>query len=831
MTDPAPTSCPLPSTLPADASLADRRARLARIKRQVVGSSKAKEGLLKAGEVPSLVALLVSSPETTLDDSLALSAEAASVLAALSLPTLTAVSTLLSSSAHVAVVRALSLVLSSSNASPNVPQATQHKLLESHLRALRALHVDLVKVVGPREWGTEVVGASIDVEERRDVESLWLPQKTKASEAGEGGIGKGKERENDEDVAMSGAEGSAGVDLAELKRQAEEALDAVFRTSSTAPSSFPDIGSSSASSAVPSSSASLPSALVDLLVSTAQFDPASPSPVPFPQRMRLADLVCSFISGVVRHSSQRETLTAGEKGREGLAALRRLAEHGDDKVRESAMKALTVLVHDHLETVLALLNLGIGPTPRFCLAPICPLLSASEAPVRLAAATLLAVVIKTLCTSRPTAKEVPDEEFGPPLTQVLLNIIEKEPELRARAGFAFAYLVADQPQLQAKAINARAMSIFHSVLSQPMLLDQPYPTPAALEADARVREGILLSLASLAALYEPHRRLILDASLLPHLLTSLSHPIVGVRAAACHCIRGLSRSVNVLRTDLVEAHAEEQLVWLLREEENGVVKITASAAVANLLLEFSPMRNVLVEAGCIPRMCSLATKSANPTLRLNAMWALKNATYQSSTDFKRALLQHLTWDHLAALISAGSPPAISEQALGILRNITCVTNNEAITGLAPGELGEDRLLGLLEEKVAGSGVEEGRWEEGVVQALYCLNNIATAHEAAQLAIASRTTLLRYVLSYLDSPILTLRVASLWVLHNLIYRRGASSSYLSRSASSSSSAPRQPQEIVDKLRALGLDGMLRKLERDPELDVRERVKDLKEGLAV
>lgn len=36
------------------------------------------------------------------------------------------------------------------------------------------------------------------------------------------------------------------------------------------------------------------------------------------------------------------------------------------------------------------------------------------------------------------------------------------------------------------------------------------------------------------------------------------------------------------------------------------------------------------------------------------------------------------------------------------------------------------------------------------KALYCLNNIATAHEAAQLEIASRTVILRYLLFYLVS---------------------------------------------------------------------------------
>lgn len=48
--------------------------------------------------------------------------------------------------------------------------------------------------------------------------------------------------------------------------------------------------------------------------------------------------------------------------------------------------------------------------------------------------------------------------------------------------------------------------------------------------------------------------------------------------------------------------------------------------------------------------------------------------------------------------------ATAEVALGILRNITCVTNNEAITGLRDDELGEDRLLSLLEAQITGSSM-------------------------------------------------------------------------------------------------------------------------------
>lgn len=47
----------------------------------------------------------------------------------------------------------------------------------------------------------------------------------------------------------------------------------------------------------------------------------------------------------------------------------------------------------------------------------------------------------------------------------------------------------------------------------------------------------------------------------------------------------------------------------------------------------------------------------------------------------------------------------------------------------------------------------------------------------------------------------------------------------------STSPRQrrPQEIVEKLRALGLDSRLKSLERDTDLNVRERVRDIKEAI--
>ncbi|GJN87904.1 hypothetical protein Rhopal_000859-T1 [Rhodotorula paludigena] len=784
---------------------AERLEQLARLKRAVLGTRAAKSAALRGGGLGNLVALLdvdTNSPEC--EASLAVSAEAANALAALSMPTLDAIAALLDSKAHHAVSRILAKTFESIQLrrESGTPLVCGPRVLEAHLRALKALYTDLVKVVGPREWGTDVVGASIDVAERRDAESLWTwseVQERKAADA----KGKGKEA----DVALGGV---ASLDLLVLQQAADDALQQLFALRQLA--TTPGVGSSTAGGARRGVEQTATLAQLLALLRWAA-DPLSSSDLSLQHRQRYLELICAFLAGTVRRPEQRAAVLAGVEGVTTMRALYGLAYTGSDKARLS--------------------GLGLDSNEdqdRF--GPLAALAQSASPSVRLAAASLCAVLSKTLYPASRGAS--PPPSLGSTPTSALLDLVEKERTLRAQAAFILAYLVADQPDLQARCVAAKCFQTFSEILKEPILGEHPYPTRDSVEEDARVREGIFLCMASIAALSEYHRQLILEYHLLAPILHGLSYPSVGVRAAACHCVRALSRSVNVLRTELVECHAAGPLVSLLREDENEVVKITATAAIANLLLDFSPMRSVLVDAGCVPRMCQLVLKSSSPALRTNAMWAIKNATYQSAADFKRVVLACLTWDDLANLITSPDASTV-ELALSILRNITCVTNNEAINGLGADEMGEDRLLGLLEQRIAagmglvGAPVQGERSGVSLVeQALYCLNNIATSSESAQLAIASRTSLLRCVFSFLDSRHLSLRVASLWVLHNLAYRTRASYATPASSLPYPASS-RRPHEIVDKLRAMGLDGRLRVLERDPELDVRERVRDLKEAL--
>ena len=126
-----------------------------------------------------------------------------------------------------------------------------------------------------------------------------------------------------------------------------------------------------------------------------------------------------------------------------------------------------------------------------------------------------------------------------------------------------------------------------------------------------VREAVLAALAAFATQQDEFRKMIIDNGVVPFVIDSLkpfaeatgkegegqkiTANIVGnptaVLLAACATARALSRSVNTLRTSLVDASLAKPMFMLLRHPDIQV-QIATAAVVCNLLLEFSPMREV-----------------------------------------------------------------------------------------------------------------------------------------------------------------------------------------------------------------------------------------------
>ena len=207
-----------------------------------------------------------------------------------------------------------------------------------------------------------------------------------------------------------------------------------------------------------------------------------------------------------------------------------------------------------------------------------------------------------------------------------------------------AMLVSDSLEFQKAAVDAGAIKKLSHLLKQsydPVLgsssVSMWSPTPASCGSAAprdspsasrlgsgglspiahhvvQMRESVLIALAAMATTKDEYRKSIIDNGVVPFVIESLklhskTSPAGGVESgvpagkasvtgnptkvllAACGTSRALSRSVSTLRTSLIDAGLATPLYVLLRHEIVEV-QIAATAVICNLVLEFSPMREV-----------------------------------------------------------------------------------------------------------------------------------------------------------------------------------------------------------------------------------------------
>lgn len=127
------------------------------------------------------------------------------------------------------------------------------------------------------------------------------------------------------------------------------------------------------------------------------------------------------------------------------------------------------------------------------------------------------------------------------------------------------------------------------------------------------------------------------------------------------------------------------------------VRIAATGAVCNLMLEFSPMRRAILEQGAMKILC-LATFSEYAQLRLNAVWALKHFCYQPDEPVQiEQMLQELGYEQLMKLCD-DEDVGVQEQALSVIRNV--MTGEVKCIGLLFEHIGSARLMKLIVDKLS-----------------------------------------------------------------------------------------------------------------------------------
>lgn len=198
----------------------------------------------------------------------------------------------------------------------SLPLSQQHKLAETLLRALKSLYLDLSIVVGPRAWGTDILGSSVDA--RKDVRSRLNE---------DGGKGKGRE------------EGMEGVEAEiDLQAMADNAVEELFKTtenySATLSPSTSSPGHASTSKRLPTG---ILATLLKVLIESSHLAGVPAADLTYgltsASRLVMADMICTLLAGTVRLRAHRLAILGGEGSRAVIAALLRLVEHGTGKVR------------------------------------------------------------------------------------------------------------------------------------------------------------------------------------------------------------------------------------------------------------------------------------------------------------------------------------------------------------------------------------------------------------------------------------------------------------------------------------------------------------------
>ncbi|KAJ8325837.1 hypothetical protein O5D80_006024 [Batrachochytrium dendrobatidis] len=495
------------------------------------------------------------------------------------------------------------------------------------------------------------------------------------------------------------------------------------------------------------------------------------------------------------------------------------------RVQEAALDTLATLCHNnsHIAKLIASATL---PNGHKIIDVLFALVRDKRPTMRMAASTCLTYIHCASC--------IPRSQYSSVLAVLLPTIIklfgDTSPNTRSadttttaigeRSLVLFAELVAGSDDLQAASIEADAIAKLAQIINTLMPVDGPTTqglnaikqrkstaswettssTAASLtfgNSTTRQLEFALLAIANVCSLKEECRKQVIDVKLLPQIVTYLGHKNVGIRKNACKCARSLSRSVKMLRTSLMDAGLAPPLFELLFDSDIEV-QIEASATLCNIVLDFSPMKKIVLEKGGVKRLVELIDQP-DAMLRRNALWALKNMLFQTDSITKNTVMEHLGWDKLLRLLD-DEDIVVQEQALNLVRNAAC-GNEQDVEVVFNGFRGTD-LLGLLERKLSTMPSNH----DIVTQILYIVVNLAIGTAERKASIMSKTELLKRVFEYMDHEHTEIRLASVWCAINLTWIDDEN-----------------VQSRVMQLCQLGLEDLLTRRLNDESLDVKDRAK--------
>ncbi|KAI0077112.1 ARM repeat-containing protein [Panus rudis PR-1116 ss-1] len=402
-----------------------------------------------------------------------------------------------------------------------------------------------------------------------------------------------------------------------------------------------------------------------------------------------------------------------------------LIQRKDVKLQEAALGALAALTRENVHVALKLAKPPTEGAPS-ALQLALALCKARQSDLQLAACLCATSIIRSgnfhfMAPEYPSKPGTATIFHVLSVINVLNNIISSNNETvqtRTRACFTLYQLVSDDKDLCQLAYDrgslAQLAELVRSITPSEPNVEWDEDEPESVSA---LREAAFTCIAAIA-LFDNDIRCEVTGNLrlVPCIQASLTHRHVGVRWSACQCVRALSRAVAVLRTNVVDTGLGLAVFGVfMKQDEDKRVMFAASAAVCNLMNDFSPLRPVLLEQGVVPRLVQLLG-SDDPGLRLNAVWCFKNLLYKSTVDIKRKVMDGIGWHELACLLN-DPDSGVQEHAFNIVQNLA---DTEDGIEMVFQQMGEDTLLGAI------SPALESEDENVVRQAVCVLGNLANS---------------------------------------------------------------------------------------------------------
>lgn len=490
-----------------------------------------------------------------------------------------------------------------------------------------------------------------------------------------------------------------------------------------------------------------------------------------------SDNVTGLGASIITHSCQT---SAEQKVLCDVGVLKKLQIllGGSINQRDAGFESLTSVIKNNPSVISVFAQADDGKVLR----TICELATVKFPRTRLLACICLTAVLNT------SPSYLPDEGLKTKLISILLELLDDPGQVGDEAPFALIGLIAEKEDAQNLAFEAGAIDKLCSHLQSGTM-------------QIKRLEGVFLLLAELCSKLEICRSRIISLQVLPLVRDALLHDSAKVRIAACIFLRSVSRSVKSLSAGLfMNEMILNPLVQLLNDSSSHV-QVAALCALGNIVVEFTSRKPTLIQCGGLKQLVHLS-KSMDSSLRLNAVWALRNLTFLADRSCKEEIYLELTPPTLLSLI-CDHEPSVQEQALGFVRNLVD-GSVDSIGYLFTGD-------GILLRSI-GKQLQSSSTVENCIQGMHVLSNAATGdefHKEAvlhQLLQPSSGTDQSVLIKFLQSFDSRLRTATIWSVVNITFPSspGASSRFV-------------------KLRNAGVYSQIKNMVNDPCLDVKLRVR--------